>query len=907
MQRDLVQLASDRRSGRGIPSRLVGLAIVAIIVLPGVIFAMLLLSRFADSERSRFEQEAREVARTATSVLDLQIQGWQTTLQTLATSANLLSGNLEAFYNQAAAVKQFIHADIGLRTIDGRPIFNTRAPFGETLPQTRIETEGAAIESRKPFVSDVFIGGIANRPLIATVMPVYVGDQPRYLLHISAETEVVREVLLEAVPGGWLIGVADRSGHYVTRSQDHAAFTGKPGVPEFLAKASGESGTFASKSIDGDDVLVGYAKSDLSGWLVAASVKQSALERPLQTALTSLAAFGVATLIISSLIALWLWRMIDRPLAALTRTSARIGQLDGPMPVRTKLREFIALGEALSSASDQIKAHAAALEARVDARTRELEAANSSLTGEIEQRARVEALLTQAQKMEAIGNLTGGVAHDFNNLLQVIGGNLQLLGREISGNASAERRVENAMAGVARGSHLAAQLLAFGRRQPLQPKVVNIGRLIRGMDDLLRRSLGEAVEIETIIAGGLWNTLVDPANVENAILNLAINARDAMMGEGRLTIEAGNAFLDDAYANTHADVAAGQYVQISVSDTGAGMSREVMEKVFDPFFTTKSEGKGTGLGLSMVYGFVKQSGGHVKIYSELGQGTSLKLYLPRSTEAEDFAVESDTGPVIGGDETILVVEDDEAVRETVIGLLGELGYRVLRAADAQRALTVIESGVAIDLLFTDVVMPGTLRSPELARKAKERLPHLSVLFTSGYTDNAIVHGGRLDQGVNLLSKPYSREQLARKIRHVLSLDGKLPASEPAAQPEPKAGLTVLVCEDDAIIRIDTADMVRELGYTVLEAETGRAALDLVTSQDVDILLTDIGLSDISGTDLAGHARAAKADLAVIFATGRDTVEGFDGVERVALLKKPYRFEQLEHLLGTILREDVQAR
>jgi CheY-like chemotaxis protein len=463
------------------------------------------------------------------------------------------------------------------------------------------------------------------------------------------------------------------------------------------------------------------------------------------------------------------------------------------------------------------------------------------------------------------------------------------------------------MAGVARGSHLAAQLLAFGRRQPLQPKVVNIGRLIRGMDDLLRRSLGEAIEIETIIAGGLWNTLVDPANVENAILNLAINARDAMNGEGRLTIEAGNAFLDDSYAQTHADVAAGQYVQISVTDTGTGMSREVMEKVFDPFFTTKAEDKGTGLGLSMVYGFVKQSGGHVKIYSELGQGTSLKLYLPRSTEVEDFAVESDTGPVIGGDETILVVEDDEAVRETVIGLLGELGYRVLKAADAQRALTVIESGVAIDLLFTDVVMPGTLRSPELARKAKERLPHLSVLFTSGYTDNAIVHGGRLDQGVNLLSKPYSREQLARKIRQVLTPDGKLPASETPAQPEQKPGLTVLVCEDDAIIRMDTADMVRELGYTVLEAETGRAALDILASQDVDILLTDVGLSDISGTDLAGRARAAKADLAVIFATGRDSVEGFDGVDRVALLKKPYRFEQLERLLDTILREDVEAR
>ena len=382
---------------------------------------------------------------------------------------------------------------------------------------------------------------------------------------------------------------------------------------------------------------------------------------------------------------------------------------------------------------------ATTLEDRVDLRTAEL--------------ARAQDALRHSQKMEAIGNLTGGVAHDFNNLLQVISGNLQLLSRDITGNERAEKRAANAMAGVARGSKLAAQLLAFGRRQALEPKVVSVGRLIRGMDDLLRRTLGEAVEVETMIAGGLWNTLVDPTNVENALLNLAINSRDAMDGQGRLTIEAGNAFLDDAYARAHSDVSAGQYVLVAVTDTGSGMSPEVMERVFEPFFSTKPEGKGTGLGLSMVYGFVKQSGGHVKIYSEAGHGTTIRLYLPRSTQVEDMPVESETGPVSGGSETILVVEDDEAVRDTVIALLGELGYRVLKAHDAQSALAVIESGIPIDLLFTDVVMPGVLKSPELARKAKERLPELGVLFTSGYTENSIVHGGRLDEGVNLLSKP----------------------------------------------------------------------------------------------------------------------------------------------------------
>jgi signal transduction histidine kinase/DNA-binding response OmpR family regulator len=913
MQSATARPVDTGRLGRGIPSRLIVLALVAVIVVPGVIFAAFLLQRYAQAERGRYEQEARGVARTAASVLDLHMQGWQTTLQTLGTSENLRSGNLEAFYRQALVVKAFIGADVGLRSADGTQLLNTRVPFGQPLPQSRIGNDQDAISAQSTFVSNVFVGAVTNSPLVAMVVPVVVDGKARYLLHVSAETSVLRDVLNEAVPKNWLIGVGDRAGVYVTRSEDHDTFTGKPGAPEFLERAVGPSGSFAGRSAAGEDILVGYLKSEVSGWLVAASIRQAVIEQPLRSALATLAAFGAAALVFSSLIALWLWRLIDRPLAALTRASGRIGQLDGPVVVRTGLREFAALRDALSSASEQIKADSAALEARVAARTSELAQANLQLTAEIEQRARVEAMLTQAQKMEAIGNLTGGVAHDFNNLLQVIGGNLQLLGREVAGNAKAERRVENAMAGVARGSHLAAQLLAFGRRQPLQPKVVNVGRLIRGMDDLLRRTLGEAIELETVITGGLWNTLVDPANVENAILNLAINSRDAMDGQGHLTIEAGNAFLDDAYAAAHADVAAGQYVQISVTDTGSGMTRDVMEQVFEPFFSTKPEGKGTGLGLSMVYGFVKQSGGHVKVYSEPGQGTTLKLYLPRSTQAEDVPVESDTGPVVGGSETILVVEDDDAVRETVIGMLGELGYSVLKAPDAQSALTVIESGVAIDLLFTDVVMPGALKSPELARKAKERLPALSVLFTSGYTENAIVHGGRLDAGVNLLSKPYTREQLARKIRQVLTLDGKLPTqSSPAPAPEPdgsqagapaaaaKAGLTVLVCEDDAIIRMDTADMLQDLGHVTIEAENGMKALEIATSRDVDILLTDVGLPDISGTELARRVRVLKPGLAIIFATGREQVEGFDSDGRVALLKKPYQFDQLERVVGTIL-------
>jgi PAS domain S-box-containing protein len=378
-----------------------------------------------------------------------------------------------------------------------------------------------------------------------------------------------------------------------------------------------------------------------------------------------------------------------------------------------------------------------------------------------------EAQLREAQKMDAIGKLTGGLAHDFNNLLQIIGGNLQLLTKDIAGNERAEARLRNALIGVSRGTKLASQLLAFGRRQPLAPKVVNLGRLIRNMDDMLRRALGEAIDLETVAGGGLWNTLVDPVQLETALLNLAINARDAMQGRGKLTIEAGNASLDDKYAAQHMDVMPGQYVMVAVTDTGTGLAPDILAKVFDPFFTTKPEGQGTGLGLSMVHGFVKQSGGHVEIYSELGQGTTVRVYLPRCRQVEDTLTEVETGSAQGGTERVLIVEDDEEVRATAADMLSELGYSVLKAKDADAALAIIESGIAIDVLFTDVVMPGKLQSSELGRKAQQRLPQIAVLFTSGYTDNAIVHGDRLDEGVDLLNKPYTRAELARKLRQIL--------------------------------------------------------------------------------------------------------------------------------------------
>ncbi|HWF00684.1 MAG TPA: ATP-binding protein [Caulobacteraceae bacterium] len=341
---------------------------------------------------------------------------------------------------------------------------------------------------------------------------------------------------------------------------------------------------------------------------------------------------------------------------------------------------------------------------------------------DISERIEMEDQLRQAQKLQAIGQLTGGVAHDFNNLLQVISGNLQLLEREVPRDERAQRRFQNAMEAVGRGSKLAGQLLAFARRQSLQPRPINLGRLVRGMDDMLRRALGEGVEIETVIAGGLWNTFVDPNQVETALLNLAVNARDAMGGRGKLTIEAGNARLDDSYAAKHVEVRAGRYVMVAVTDTGRGMPADVVAKVFDPFFTTKREGEGTGLGLSMVHGFVRQSEGHIKVYSEVGHGTTIRIYLPRSPEKEDRPVEVAKPAVVGGSEVILLVEDDDDVRATTADLLADLGYQVLRARDGDAAMAILESGASIDLLFTDVVMPGQLAARDLAPRLSRSCP-----------------------------------------------------------------------------------------------------------------------------------------------------------------------------------------
>jgi PAS domain S-box-containing protein len=410
------------------------------------------------------------------------------------------------------------------------------------------------------------------------------------------------------------------------------------------------------------------------------------------------------------------------------------------------------------------KTHAANIELEEFNATLEAKIANA-----VASQAEAEAALHQAQKVEALGQLTGGIAHDFNNMLAVVISGINLAERQLARGEDGSKFLKGALEGAQRAASLTNRLLAFSRQLPLKPEVADINRLVGSMSEILQRTLGESTLVETVLAGGLWKTNVDAGQLENVLLNLAINARDAMPEGGKLTIETANCHLDDDYARQHAEVTPGQYVMLAVSDTGGGMSPETIAKAFDPFFSTKAVGKGTGLGLSQVHGFIKQSKGHIKIYSEVGHGTAIKIYLPRfygpgvQTDMATTSVAPQGSPA----EVILVVEDDARMREMTTASLRELGFTVIHAESAAVALRLLEGQPDIALMFTDIVMPE-MNGRKLADEALKLRPTLKVVFTTGYTRNAVVHNGVVDAGVDFLAKPFTLDQLGAKIRHVLS-------------------------------------------------------------------------------------------------------------------------------------------
>ncbi|MGY3618294.1 response regulator [Bradyrhizobium sp. USDA 10063] len=520
----------------------------------------------------------------------------------------------------------------------------------------------------------------------------------------------------------------------------------------------------------------------------------------------------------------------------------------------------------------------------------------AKVTRDLTERRAAEERLHQSQKMEGIGQLTGGVAHDFNNLLTIIIGNLETLQRNFRDDgldkSRLQRAADNAMRGARRAEALTQRLLAFSRQQPLEPKAVDVGRMVAGMSDLLRRTLGENIAVETVHAGGLWRAFADSNQLEVAILNLAVNARDAMPKGGKLTIETANVHLDEIYAAAQAEVLPGQYVLLAVSDTGVGMTADTKAKAFDPFFTTKDVGHGTGLGLSQVYGFVKQSRGHVKIYSEVGEGTTVKIYLPR--HHADAPEEEETGErgIARGrhSEIVLVVEDDEDVRTYSTESLRELGYSVLEASHARAALQMLDAHPDIAVLFTDVGLPGGTNGRQLAEEARKRHPNLKILFTTGYARNAIVHDGRLDPGVELLTKPFTQAALGAKLRDILDA-----RSTPAR---------VLVVEDEALIQMLAREYLEECALKVDVASSAAEALNKLRliPGGVDAMVVDMGLPDSKGDTLIREVRSIYPSMPIVIASGQragDMREMVKGMVSVAIVNKPYTSDELKAAIRTV--------
>jgi PAS domain S-box-containing protein len=856
--------------------------------IPLAVLAAILSWLYADAEKRIIEATRDEVAESAIHIMDGEVSRRIAALGALAAQLSEGTPDPAQFHRLATIVGRQIGEGIVLLDRSGQQLMSTRVAFGTPLPlSANIREFLPVFETGKPYTSNIVLGTLTRQHFVIVAVPVMRDGQAVQALVMAVMPSVFETALKEAgVPPDWIAAVIDRNGDFIGRSRTPEVFIGKPARPELIkvAKSKQRSGNFANVTHEGVEVESSFRRSMLSDWTVVIAVPTKILFAPLYEKWWLIGGSGIATVLLSLLLAAFAGRRISAPVFALQDharalalgerfqwTPRGISEIDdvgkalerADISIRERemaLRESEASkASVISTALDCIltideagnivdfnpaaemtfghtrdavlgrplseviipqqyrEAHATGLarhlatgESRVLGKRLELEALRADGTifpvelsivrsqrGErifftghirdisdrklaektiqeklqqhIDEREKAEDQLRQMQKMEAVGQLTGGIAHDFNNMLAVILGSLKLFEkRQERGDADAGKFIKNAIEGAERAATLTRRLLAFSRQQALSPQVVDGSRLVSGMSEFLRRAIPENIEIESVLAGGLWKICADPSELENAILNLALNARDAMAEGGKITIETANAWLDDAYAADHPDVKAGQYVMIAVTDNGVGMAPNVAARAFDPFFTTKPTGKGTGLGLSQVYGFIKQSGGHIKIYSEVGHGSAIKIYLPRFIgENEQPALES-IKPVAhtAANEKILLVEDDDRVRHLTGEMLEELGYRVLAAANSAEALALLDQNSDVDLLFTDIVMPG-INGRQLADEALKRRPALKVLFATGYTRNAIVHNGILDVGVNVILKPYTMDALAAKLASVL--------------------------------------------------------------------------------------------------------------------------------------------
>jgi len=721
-------------------------------VLPLVAVGGFAVIRTVDDQKVRVEQDVAKTLDGLLGDIDRQIIEIEAELQVLAVSPSLQSEDLYSFYQQMNAALPLQGTAIVLLDTKGQQLLSTNQPFGAKLPQvTNTEMSERVVATGKPQVSDLVMGALLHRPIVGVGVPVFGNGKVVHVLIMGLGSEILSKLLRQPdLSPDWVVAIFDRKGIIVARNRELDRFLGKPAAPIIRQTITGPvEGWFPNVTSEGIPVYSTFRRSAMTGWTVAIGVPKGFVDTPRRRAQFLAFGGGAAVLALSLFLAWWMAQAIRRPVEALraateaVASGVPIGELNGGV------RELNQVADALRATADALARHREQLEGTVALRTQELRA-------EIEARKQAEATLLQSQKMEAIGQLTGGLAHDFNNLLTIASGSLEMLEARISDERGLYllRNAQNAMS---RGARLTTSLLAFARKQRLEPVLADLNSVITEMDEMLRRSLGPSVEIRHALASELWPVQIDLGQFETALLNIAINARDAMPGGGILLFETAN-----VYAALQEEVKGRDCVLVSVHDSGTGMSPDVIEHAFEPFFTTKEVGRGTGLGLSMVFGVVRQSGGAVRLRSELGKGTTVLIYLPRAAHATLPAAGSaaSAGVQSGAGAHILVVDDDAAVRWVTVECLREAGYRVAQADNGRAALTLLERHDPCDLVVMDHVMPG-ISGQDTVRLARRARPELKVLFLSGYAAWEEAGGDRW------LQKPFKTQALADAVSRAL--------------------------------------------------------------------------------------------------------------------------------------------